>query len=600
MSYHYSGLFARGRLFYLRVRIPAELRIIARCDELTYTLGTSIYQEAIEKYRVEFAHLQAFLTILKEIIMKVNENKQLELNEADVDKLLLHRLEQIQAFLENNGEEIKSRHKTAADIILFPNGKKEADIRQLITNMLIDYLKGLVDQNKANITLRTVYHQLKNKEIELGLVKEGDKYDWLKAFSTHISQLDHYAEKAVETERDEKTYTPRGAKVVSLLRTYDKMKTDERIHHSMAATPWEKFFKRYLVMKKNIKGTSDKRLHKLEKCIWLAFALMKREYVEDVTKQDCRKLCELIYRVPKRWQEKIKGDDIFKILTNNEESALSKTTILEYLCVFKEYMRFAEKEEIISNNLNSSVDTPAKITPMTREPFTPQELHKIFNPETYLDPRRRSDLNKFWIPIIALYHGCRLNEICQLDVADIVREKNIPCISINDNAPDKSVKNKGSNRIIPIHPKLLEMGFLYYVEFQRKEHKRKLFDLTIIKGGKYNSQTQHWFARYLDRIKITSKTKVFHSFRHTFETMATEKRIPPQYQNAICGWSEEGIGQRVYAHKKNMKVMLQEISKVSFPINRELSELKKSFMDSFVMRAIMAERQKDEEVEMVS
>ena len=50
MSYHYPGLFARGRLFYIRVRIPARLRMVARCGEIKLTLNTSIYQEAIENY----------------------------------------------------------------------------------------------------------------------------------------------------------------------------------------------------------------------------------------------------------------------------------------------------------------------------------------------------------------------------------------------------------------------------------------------------------------------------------------------------------------------------------------------------------------------
>ena len=36
-------------------------------------------------------------------------------------------------------------------------------------DMILDYLKGLIDKNTANITLRTIYHQLQNKEIELGL-----------------------------------------------------------------------------------------------------------------------------------------------------------------------------------------------------------------------------------------------------------------------------------------------------------------------------------------------------------------------------------------------------------------------------------------------
>ena len=79
---------------------------------------------------------------------------------------------------------------------------------------------------------------------------------------------------------------------------------------------------------------------------------------------------------------------------------------------------------------------------------------------------------------------------------------------------------------------------------------------------------------------------MFHSFRHTFETMAVEKRIPSEYQNAICGWTEHGIGQRIYAHKKDISIMLEEISKIEYPINRELNELKKEFMDSYVIRAL--------------
>ena len=586
MSYHYPGLIVLYGQFYIRVRIPACLRMIARCKEIRYSLQTRIYQEAIEKYHVEFAHLQAFLTIFKDIIMKVNENKQLTLTENDVDKLLLHRLEQIQTFLENNVDEIKSRHKSEADIILLSGDKKEADIRKLMQNMILDYLKGLVDKNKANITLRMIYTQLKNKEIELGLVQESDKYDWLKAFSTHINHLDHYAQKSVQAIQEEKHYAPTNPKVITLLRTYDSMKTDERIHHSMAATHWEKFFKRYLFMKKNIKGSSEKRLCKLKKCIWLAFLLMKREYVEDVTKQDCRRLCELIHRVPKRWNLQIENNDIFEILTDKPEKALSKNTIQGYLAVFKEYMRFAEKEEIITNSLNTSIDSPIRIKHIPREPFTTEELRKIFNPKTYIDPHARNNQGKFWVPIIALYHGCRLNEICQLDTNDIVLEKGIPCISINANAPDKSVKNKGSERVIPLHPKLIHMGFLLFVEYQRKNKVQKLFGFTKIKRGLYNSQVQHWFARYLDKIGITDPSKVFHSFRHTFETMATEKRIPPQYQNAICGWSEQGIGQRIYAHKKDVRIMLEEISKIEYPINRELNELAKSFKDSYICREL--------------
>ena len=259
----------------------------------------------------------------------------------------------------------------------------------------------------------------------------------------------------------------------------------------------------------------------------------------------------------------------------------------KYLGCFKEFMRYAVKEEIIQNSMNDFIDMPARSDRQERTYFSPEDLHKIFNPATYPDPHLRKNPARFWIPIIALYHGCRANEISQLDVDDIVQEKGIPCISINDNAEDKSVKNKGSKRVIPIHPKLIDMGFLYYVEYQRREKQRKLFSvLTYRPRTGYATIVHHWFARYLDNLNITDKAKVFHSFRHTFETKAVEKRIPSEYQNAICGWTDRGVGQRVYAHKKDIRVMLEELSKIEYPISRELNCLKKEFMDSYIVRAL--------------
>lgn len=220
-----------------------------------------------------------------------------------------------------------------------------------------------------------------------------------------------------------------------------------------------------------------------------------------------------------------------------------------------------------------------------RTPFDNKELHLIFNPQTYANPKQRKHQAKFWVPLIALYQGCRLNEICQLDLADIVNNKGIPCISINNRGEDKSVKNFTSERIIPIHPALLELGFLRYVEFQRKSKQKKLFsELNQTDRGKYTRAVQGWFARYLDKLGITGSDKVFHSFRHTFETKAVEVKIPAEYQNAICGWADRGTGQRIYGRTKDIKVVLNEISKIKYPLSKELKEMKQLILDSFICK----------------
>ena len=89
MSTRYTGLYVRGRLFYVRAKVPISLVKIAKCYDLIYSLGTSVYEEAIERYRVEFAHLQAFISIFKDIVMKVNEQKELIL---DNDFIILSKM----------------------------------------------------------------------------------------------------------------------------------------------------------------------------------------------------------------------------------------------------------------------------------------------------------------------------------------------------------------------------------------------------------------------------------------------------------------------------------------------------------------------------
>jgi len=134
---------------------------------------------------------------------------------------------------------------------------------------------------------------------------------------------------------------------------------------------------------------------------------------------------------------------------------------------------------------------------------------------------------------------------------------------------------------------LVETGFLLYVEYQRKNKQKKLFsELKLSAKNGYGLKVQKWFARYLDNLRIKSETKIFHSFRHTFETRAVELKMPTEYQNALCGWRDDGIGQRIYGHKRDIRVMYEELSKISFPIKRELQELEKMFKTSYVINLL--------------
>jgi len=140
---------------------------------------------------------------------------------------------------------------------------------------------------------------------------------------------------------------------------------------------------------------------------------------------------------------------------------------------------------------------------------------------------------RFWIPLLGLYQGMRLNEICQLYCDDIVDVAGIPCIRITANPdrkqkteePDnKSIKNESSRRTIPLHPTLIELGFLDFVQDRRKRKYMRVWEnLKTPAVDYYDVQDNHshyvskWYCDTFrkNHIKNDPKLKPFHSLRHT-------------------------------------------------------------------------------------
>ena len=113
----------------------------------------------------------------------------------------------------------------------------------------------------------------------------------------------------------------------------------------------------------------------------------------------------------------------------------------------------------------------------------------------------------------------------------------------------------------------------------------KLFDtLVCAKHNRYGKAVEQWFARYLDTLGIKGKDKVFHSFRHTFENKAIEMKLHTEHQNALGGWSNGGVGQRVYGGHLSIPNLYEEISKINYPIRRELQGLKEAYAKCYVRR----------------
>ena len=74
----------------------------------------------------------------------------------------------------------------------------------------------------------------------------------------------------------------------------------------------------------------------------------------------------------------------------------------------------------------------------------------------------------FWLPLLGIFSGARLNELAsvedvKLDTASGVRFATV----IEDEEAGRGVKTEHSLRAVPVHPELVRIGFLEFVEHVR-------------------------------------------------------------------------------------------------------------------------------------
>jgi len=211
---------------------------------------------------------------------------------------------------------------------------------------------------------------------------------------------------------------------------------------------------------------------------------------------------------------------------------------------------------------------------ITRHPFSSEQLKLIFNKKVYLQ-RTLSSTSPckfvfYWIGILGLHQGTRLQELCQLHLKDIYPLNKIWVIDINDNSKDKKLKTPNSNRIIPLHQTLIDLGFLNYLNILEQNGKERVFhELSLGRDG-YTKNPSRFFNDYLREldIKTDSAKYDFHCLRHNCNNALIQKDVNVEHRNDYLGWSQTGMSKSVYGKPFEPSILKKRCSDViSFPVN---------------------------------
>ncbi|MFD0894384.1 site-specific integrase [Luteolibacter ambystomatis] len=261
--------------------------------------------------------------------------------------------------------------------------------------------------------------------------------------------------------------------------------------------------------------------------------------------------------------------------------AISANTLKNYLICVRALFNFAVEAQMISVSPLRGISFPGRgVKGGSKRPlFTVDEVNRLFRHDFYNDNEARRKLSlenvpgRFWVPLIALFHGCRSNEICQLYTDDVFEKDGILCINISDERADgssceKRLKTQQSKRLVPVHPTLLEIGFkTFWKQRGRDQRNPRLFhDLTLGKNGNYSDAFQKHFHRFLsDCFREKMPKATLHSFRHMWKDAATEAGIPEEVARRLGGWVGDRSAAAGYGRGPSVQKLFEAVQRIEFP-----------------------------------
>lgn len=210
--------------------------------------------------------------------------------------------------------------------------------------------------------------------------------------------------------------------------------------------------------------------------------------------------------------------------------------------------RWAKGKRQIADDFDDLFRYPGKIAENHYRKFEPLDLVALFESDEYRKHRFKTP-SEYWLPLIALFSGARLNELCQLVTTDIGTHDGIATISILDEG-FKRLKTEASRRIVPIHSNLIELGFIDYVGKITMGRIFPELPEDSARPGNFAPKASELFTAYRRKCAVGEveerSNKTFHSFRTTLIGALRTANVPKDRRTRLAGHEYDDTQDRNY------------------------------------------------------
>lgn len=259
-------------------------------------------------------------------------------------------------------------------------------------------------------------------------------------------------------------------------------------------------------------------------------------------------------------------------------------TVWNWITTYKRLFEFALDRDLIRKNpAAKTMRKPSAEESEERDPYDDDDLAAIFSAPMFngfagsgsRGYRDRSGSNvvrdhKYWLPILGLWTGGRVEELATLETSEIKIEGGVHYIDLTERPlkGPRRVKNRSARRIIPIHDRLVQLGFLKHVAALPPG---PLFPKLNRNGKKASASFGPWWGRWchanakVEGEGLDDPAKVFHSFRHTWKQAVRETDVKDEIHDLISGHSGGNAVGRAYGRGARISVLKAAMDRIDFP-----------------------------------
>ena len=305
--------------------------------------------------------------------------------------------------------------------------------------------------------------------------------------------------------------------------------------------------------------------------------------VRDYERRHFESFRDLLDRTPARWQARFRTDALAAAIEGNGKLRTPfapmgpKSVDDDYLSPLKTFFSWLvnEKRAIEWNPGRGVVSTrtdPQARPDEARLPFRPDDLSRFFRHVVATRPQTTPD---YWLPLLALYTGARLNELCQLDPGRIIERDGVWLLDLltvldrdeMERLPEAArlkLKSAAARREVPLHDDLVRAGFLDFVQSRRKRAGRLFPTLKPDRYGYYSKDVGRRLNLDIERAGAKSEKVSFYSLRHNFRDALTEAEVPERTGDRVMGHIVTGA-QGHYGDPKLKASEVEAIRRITFP-----------------------------------